>query len=265
VAPEVSGTSISESLPGRDPVPAELPEYRARGITLVGQTDLGVLRVARDLRIGQTRVARGRRRDRGHFGYSLYPRRVEPGQHRLQQLGDPRLRRVGPLGERDQVDLAAVEPLGNHSSLEATRGQSLHSELRGPIERSILHIGREPAPDEYRSFRADLEQLGPSIEREQQASGTARTGPELAVDVAHVRAAHDDDVDTLRAQLLDELANAPSIGRAVGHRGSVPVEDDCFESAREQIFDQGVDRRFTTWVVDPGKKIVSWPSSQRTR
>ena len=113
---------------------------------------------------------------------------------------------------------------------------------------------------------ADLEQLGAAVEREQQPSRTVRARSQLAVDVPDVRTAHDHDVDTpARTAASTSARTAARIRGAIGNGGAVPVEDDRFESARDQIVDQDFDRRFTTCDVDPGKKIVSWPSSQRTR
>ena len=91
----VSGTSISESLPGIRPrspnssppmstSSAAIPsrrssrKHRARGITLVGQADLDVLGVARDLRIraARRRARRSPRSRRLRAGRRSRPRRA---------------------------------------------------------------------------------------------------------------------------------------------------------------------------------------------
>ena len=120
------------------------------------------------------------------------------------------------------------------------------------VERGVLRgVGRARG-DEGRTVRADLEQLGPAIECEQQPARPARTRGELPVDVFEVGPAHDGDEHALFAQGLDQRADRARVGAPVRDGGAVPVEDDRFESAGEERGAQDFERRFTTCAVDPG-------------
>ena len=123
---------------------------------------------------------------------------------------------------------------------------------RGRAERVVLLWSRDAPVDERRSVGLHLEQLRSPVQSEEQAARTTRSRAQLPVDVADVGATHDGHIDALLAQRLDELADDRCVGRPVGYRGAVPVEDDRLEPARERIVRQGYDRSFTTWVVEPG-------------
>ena len=99
---------------------------RAAGIGLVGEPDLDVLGIARDPRLGQARVTGGGRSDRGDRRQPGDARRREPGFDRTQQRIDLRFRWIRPFGPRDQVDLPAVQPLGDDASFEPAGRQAFH-------------------------------------------------------------------------------------------------------------------------------------------
>ena len=55
---------------------------------------------------------------------ALEARGPEAGVHRDDEVTDPRLRRIGPFRERDQVDLPAVDPLGHDGRLQTAPGKA---------------------------------------------------------------------------------------------------------------------------------------------
>jgi hypothetical protein len=74
----------------------------------------------------------------------------------------------------------------------------------------------------------------------------------LSVDVPDVRAADNRDIDARGTEHLDQLAHRTRVRAPIGNGSAVPVEDDRVESARYRVDAQGLERRFTTWVVAPG-------------
>ena len=186
---------MSESLPGRPPSgpsssPAIEQEARAdrvvapqprdqlaRGIGLVGESDLDVLGVARHAWIIETGVARRLPRDLDDLGQPAEFRGGEPRFDRGQQSVDLRLRRVGPLGQRDQVDLAPVQALGHDFGRETTCRQPFDRECRRTVERIVLGIGGLTAVQEAGPVTVDLVDLRATVDREQEParpSGRAR-------------------------------------------------------------------------------------------
>ena len=81
-----------------------------------------------------------------------------------------------------------------------------------------------------RGRRADLEELGAAVEREQQATRSGRSRAELTVDVADVGAAHDRDVDARRA----EGSTSSRTARASASRSgtAVPSQSNTIASNR---------------------------------
>ena len=101
-----------------DPVGPQLLEHRARGVGLVGEADLHVLRVTGDPRVGEPGVPPHIGRQRGDFRQIANPRFFQPLLDRGEQSIDLRLRRIRPFGKRNQVDLAPIEPLRHDARFE---------------------------------------------------------------------------------------------------------------------------------------------------
>ncbi len=70
---------------------------------------------------------------------------AQPRLHGGEQLGKPRLRGVGPLRQRDQVDLAAVQALRDDLGVDPLRTQALDGERGGAVERRLLRGGGDAA------------------------------------------------------------------------------------------------------------------------
>jgi len=88
-------------------------------IGLVGKPDLDVLAVARDARVRQPAVPGDRRRESHHLTDALDARRLQPSRRCRDQRLDLCLGRVVPLRQRNQVDLAAVQPVVDDPRLHA--------------------------------------------------------------------------------------------------------------------------------------------------
>ena len=119
---------------------------------------------------------------------------------------------VGPLGHRDEVDLAPVEPLGHDPCLEATVGQTGHGDGRRAVEGQVLGVGGVPTVEEDRALGRHLEDLRAPIAAEVQAAGSTGTGRQLTVDVLEVGAGDDDDVRARGTEGLDDGPGPPGVG-----------------------------------------------------
>ena len=188
-----------------------------------------MLGVARHARIGQPGRARGRERDLDGVAETPEPRVTQTRLHRREQLTDPRLRRVGPLRLRDQVDLAPVQPPRDHRRGD-TAAPKLGDGIRcSRVERRLLRRCRLPAFDELEAVRARRVDLGAAVDTEVEPPRARRPGAQLPVDVADVRAGDDDQVEPERAQLFDQRPQLARVGTPVGNGCAIPVEDHGLE------------------------------------
>ncbi len=128
-----------------DPTLAQPGRGPACRVGLVREPDLDVFHVGGDagpLEPG----AMGGTGGQGHdVGEIVEARGEEPFGDRHEQLVDARLGRIGPFGFGDDVDLAAVQPLGHDPALEAPVRERGHRGVGGPVERRLLGRGRGAA------------------------------------------------------------------------------------------------------------------------
>ncbi len=216
-----------------DPVAPEVGHRPARRVGLVGEPDLQVLGVARDARAGEAGIGAGRLRDADRLRERTDPRRTEASLDRFEELGDARLRWIAPGGEGDEVHLPAVEAPCHDLGGQPALAQPAHGEIRRGVEQRLLIGRRLSPPEEAGPIRADAEVLGAAVEAEAQPPRPLRTRAQLPVHVAEVRAAHHDQVDASRRELLHRLAQLGGIGGTVRYGRPVPVEDDRFEAPVE--------------------------------
>ena len=261
VAAATSGVSINASLPGMSPSGAELvaadqgqlgvdpqlPEFceqRVGGIGLVGQPDLDVLGVARDLRVFETFGDCDLARELRDCDQAVDSGVAQPVLDGDEQLVDRGFRRVLPLGQGDEIDLSSVESLRDDLGLEPVRAQSGH-DLLGGARRT-----RRPRRVSPRAVRRCADRRRPTSKSSEPrlSARNNRPGPDgrasqLPVDVADMGAAHDRDVHSGSAQGFDDFANRARVGLAVGDGGAVPIEDQCVEAPRERRGKCGHGRR----------------------
>jgi hypothetical protein len=248
---------------GADPARPELGEDPMRGVGLVGEPDLDVLCVARHLRSFETCLTCGGLGKLDGLPQTGQAGGVQPQLDGGQERVDPRLGRIVPLGLRYQVDLAAVQALGDDLGPQAASGEGGNGCLGRPRERGILFGRRFAAMDEADAPLTDPEGLGAPIQAEVEPTGPARSRAELPVDVVDVRAAHDHDLHAGGAQPLDNVFHGGRIGRPVGNGRSVPVEDDRLEApvddAREILSSahgrQPLSRRFAHARILGAKRV----------
>ena len=207
-------------------------EDPARRVRLVRQADLEVLRIARDARVGDARregsVDRKAdcRAEAGQAGVA------EPPLDGGEKVGDQRLWRIHPVG--NQIDLPAVQPLGDDLGVHSAQRQRSNGRRRGPVERRVLVAGRVTPVQEVKVLRGGAEDLRSAVHEEMEAARSVRTGTQLTVDVPHVGPGDDGEVEAKRAQFLDELAQDTRVGLAVRNSRAVPVENDRLETAVER-------------------------------
>ena len=164
------------------------------------------------------------------FAQPVESRRSQPTLDGDEQLADPRLRRVGPLRFRDQVDLATVETLRHDLRPESVRGEARDGCRRRSVERLLLGRRRDPPLDEPWPRLVDDVNLRAAIETEIELSGAGRSRAELPVDVGEVGSRDDGEIHACGAECFDRSAQGDGISGAVGNGGAVPVEDNGLEA-----------------------------------
>ena len=105
---------------------------------------------------------------------------------RRQQLGDSRLRRVGPRGLGDEVDLASVQSPRHDLHPKASLPQPRGGDVRGNRERLLFRGRGHPAMEQNRAVASDREDLGAAVQAQVEAAGPLRPGSELRVDVVDI-------------------------------------------------------------------------------
>ncbi len=93
----------------------------------------------------------------------------------VKELGDPRLRRIGPLGLRDEVDLPAVQALGDDLGPQPAGGERGDGALGGRVERGILLGRRLAALEQAHVLRICAEDLRAAVHAQVEPAGTVRT------------------------------------------------------------------------------------------
>ena len=152
-----------------------------------------------------------------------------------KKVTDPGLRRIGPFGLRDQVDLPTVQPLRNDTRLQASGGERRNRGLGGRVQRCLFFRRREASFDELEPLLAGQEYLRPSIDAEKEVPWTAWTGRQLAVDVLDVCPCDDVEIHREPTQCFDDAPEAFGVRPSIRYRRAVPVEDDRLEPAIESI------------------------------
>ena len=181
-----------------DAVGAELVEHPACRIGFVGESDLDVFGVAGRPRIVEAGLPRGRSGDLRDLGQAPQTGTRQSIFDRGEQPIELCLRRIRPLGQRDEIDLPSVQAGRDDARLEPAFGEPRHGEIGGARQRGVFGRCRGAPSDDARTVGEDFEELRTALERHQQTTGPCRSRPELAIDVSDVRAAHDGDVDTAR-------------------------------------------------------------------
>ena len=153
---------------------------------------------------------------------------------RRQQLGDSRLRRVGPLGLGDEVDLASVQSLSHDLHAKASLPQPRGGDVGGNRERLLLRGRGHPAMEQDRAVAPNREDLGSAVQAQVEAAGPLRPGSELRVDVVDIGAAHDRGIEPCPREPLDHPTQFARVRAPVGHGGAVPVEQRRLEAARQR-------------------------------
>ena len=204
----------------------------AGGVGLVGQADLDMLDIACDPRIGELRpLGPRRRREPRTSARSAIPTAASRDCHRLGQAGDVGLLGVGPAGDRDEVDLATVEPAGHHLGLEAHRSEAPDRQLGRAVERAVLLRAGGPPVREHRSVpRTPRRSRSPGCSTETAVPGPFGSRPELAVDVLHVGTAHDEHVhsgarSTTPCAPRSAVASARRSGTAVPSQSKISASN----------------------------------------
>ena len=99
----------------------------------------------RDLWLRQPGVARRLLRQADTLTKAVQPDGSQPALDCREQLADPGLRRIGPLGLGDDVDLAPVESLRHDLGGNAARGEPRHRVGGCCIERRLFRLRRKSA------------------------------------------------------------------------------------------------------------------------
>ena len=160
-----------EHLLGRHAERREPGEDLTGGVGLVGQPDLDVLRVRRHARVVEARAMSFRTRQLAHLVQRVDADRAQTGERGGQQLGDPRLRRVLPAGQRHQVELPPVQARRDLARREPALRERRHRRGGRAVERRVL-AGQRLAPlHEHRAAGLDLPDLRPAVRVDQEPPG----------------------------------------------------------------------------------------------
>ena len=192
------------------------------------------------------RSSRAGRRGRHRARPALRARRLRAGRSMPappQPLLDRRraARRSAPSADRPRPGsgirsiLRRLSRCETISACSPRRGERLRRSPR-PRRRARRPPRRSPraGTTSSQAVRVGAEDLGAAVHAQVQPAGPGRPRPELPVDVADVRAGDDAEVEA-RARTAPRRARAARrVGRAVGHRRPVPVEDDGLEAAIER-------------------------------
>src|SRR5512132_1013254 len=116
-----------------------------------------MLRVARNAWVGKTGRAGLADRDLDCVAEPPKSGCAQTALDRLEQLGDPRLRRVRPLGLRDQVDLSPVEPLRDDLRRDTAARKLGDGRGRRGVECNVLLRCRLASQDEPEAVLVCLE------------------------------------------------------------------------------------------------------------
>ena len=198
-------------------------------VGLVREADFDVLHVGGDARIAETGLRRG---VGGHVDHRADASRdgLEALVDGAQKLPDPGLGRIRPLGRRDQVELAPVQPVSDDVDLDAVLGrQPVADGVGRAVERGVLLGRRLPRPEQRaRAVGLVGVDLGPPVhhEVEPRKGGRGQQGRDLAADVVGVRPCDHDQEHAGVEQALHRPRQLRRVLPAIGHGGAVPVEGD---------------------------------------
>ena len=235
VAPDASGTIMSESLPWRspsgansspttstrpaaDPALRQRPERPPRRIGLVRQPDLDVLRVRRDLRVSEARHP------------AQLPGRSQP-LPRATRCPHERRRRSTAASRSGSRALGGSAHAGSgirsifrlFRRLETTRAtsprapQPIDRQLGRTVQLGLLLRGCLAAVDEVDAGAVDFEHFRTAIEAKVEPTRAGRPRRQLTIHIADVGPADDDDVDGRCGEILDQRPHA--LRRPRGGRG----------------------------------------------
>src|SRR6266545_5994122 len=123
-----------------------------------------MLRITRDLRRLEARLARGLLRDANRLAQSVQSGASQTSFDRSEQLGDLRLGRVRPLGLRNEVDLAPVEALGHDLCAHAAFREAANGGLGCGVQSSVLGLRGLAPLDKLRPSFADEEDFRSSVQ-----------------------------------------------------------------------------------------------------
>ncbi len=167
-----------------DPHPPPAREQRPHRVGLVGETDLDVLGVARDPRVGQPGVlARRRVASATTSGRpSAYPASCS---RRVTSATSSAMRALGGSAHAGSGSRSILRRLSRRTTTppSAARHQLGRHLLRGGVERGVLGGGGGAARQQPGAVVAHLVQLRAAVGGEQQVARAARPRTQLAVDV----------------------------------------------------------------------------------
>ncbi len=224
---------------------AQLAAHPGDGVGLVGQADLYVLDVAGHPRVLEPDLAADVLGEPQHLVEPAgQPRAAQAREHRVEQVADGPLRRVGPLGQRDDVDLAAVEPVVDHVGLQPAVGEDVAHPVGRGGQQALLLLARLALPLEDRLRAAvEAEDLGAAVGGDVEPAVVLPVDDpgELVGGVGQVGAGDHHDEHAVGEQPVEQLVDRARVLLAAHHRGAVPVEGDDLEGPREPDVFLGAD------------------------
>ena len=226
-----------QHLPAAQAAPAEPVEHVRGGMRLVCQADLQVLGVGGDAGVGQAGLAAAgeRKLDR------LRQAAVDPGLgetrlDRCEQPGQLGLRGLRPLGKRDQVDLAPVQPVGDEPGLEAPFCEpGSQQRRRGGHLLLLERQSRCGGNRRFGPFGPSSNTSEPRLTADQHPARPVGTQAELVVDVGELGAGDHRQVEAGAEQGGEQVAGLAGVRGAIGDGGAVPVEHARFEPGVERF------------------------------
>ena len=228
---------------GSDASLPQVSERPPRGVGLVGQSYLHVLRITRHLDVEEPDIPGGRSGDLDHVPERRDAGSLESRFDRCHEIGDEGLRRVGPCRQRDEVDLSPVQPLSDDLCVKPARTKTLDRQRCCGRQKPILLRRRISPVDKMRTRSVHGEHFRATIQAQVQLPRSVRARLKLTVDVVKVRPAHDDEIDAGCAQGFGDRPQIGRVGPAIRDGGAVPVEHDRLEALIE------VDRRGSVALV----------------
>ena len=239
-----NSSPATSTKPGADPAPAQLVEEPARGVGLVGEPDLDVLRVARHARVRQARSSAALRRELDRLAKTAEARlaavvpRPPPSSSAIRAFGGSAHSGLG-----DQVDLPSVQALRHDRGAQpATASASTVASAAASSARSSAGVASRLYDERPRRSSAARKTSEPRLTQRCRRPGPGGRAPSCPSTLPTW-------VPVTTARSRPRCAQLPRRGRGAGGASAcrsgtaVPSQSKTIASKRRSSSSGGTNRR----------------------